>query len=78
MPTEVFNRSDDGVQFSATVLFNLRRRNCSTCAAEVFNLVRYIQPIEKISLEKEKNAWAMPFGIVQAFCLKIEFVSNSV
>ena len=43
MPTEVFNRSDDGVQFSATALFSLRRRYCSTRAAEVFNLVRYIQ-----------------------------------
>ena len=43
MPAEVFNRSDEGVQFSATALFSLRRRYCSTRAAEVFNLVRHIQ-----------------------------------
>ena len=42
MPAEVFNRSDEGVQFRATALFSLRRRYCSTRAAEVFILVRYI------------------------------------
>ena len=44
-----FNRSDEGVQFSATVLFSLHRRYCSTRAAEVFNLVRYIQHRNRIN-----------------------------
>ena len=56
MPAEVFNRSDEGVQFSATALFSLRRRNCSTRAAEVFILVRYIQMKELLLKESVLHA----------------------
>ena len=42
----MFNRSDVGVQFSATALFSLNRCDCSTYAAKVFNLVRYIQKVK--------------------------------